>query len=329
MNEETNKWPYNLPASPEYLHADQRGSVSGQLLVNDWYINKDAFQQKVHILDLPTLKMLDPGKVILRETALGQIIFEAIRNGPPLWEIGFPDRSAAEFLIPDPLPGFENHLYTNDTVHKPQFEFAGNSRPLMLGIRVEFVLVSGDFMGEWVETPKYWKWRSFTKVTIPVAIRRNSSYDELIASVMQSGDLDCASGDVVISYLMHSRKKVNPTIINSDVRVLMYMMDVDAYGFRPLLRINVVERSFKGPVNSLEPPPPRPTVDDDFNNYKNDDDDPINTEDDCMPMGDVSSDSQDDDEDCGTGSQPRYFFIDEITFISIKHSPTRKSSKCC
>ncbi|PHT47536.1 hypothetical protein CQW23_11744 [Capsicum baccatum] len=112
-------------------------------------------------------------------------------------------------------------------------------------------------------------------MTIPIAVRRNSLYDELVASVMQSGDLDCASGDVVISYLMHSREKVNPTIINSDVRVLMYMMDVDANDFRPILRMNVVDRSFEGSVNSSEPPPSRPTVDDDFSDYENAGDDPI------------------------------------------------------
>ncbi|PHU16959.1 hypothetical protein BC332_12654 [Capsicum chinense] len=113
----------------------------------------------------------------------------------------------------------------------------------------EFVLVSGDFMGEWVETSKCWKWRSFTKVTISIPVRRNSSYDEFFASVMQSGDLDCAPSDVVISYVMHLREKVSPTIINSNVRVLTYIMDADADGFRPILRINMVERSFEGPLN--------------------------------------------------------------------------------
>ncbi|PHU20154.1 hypothetical protein BC332_11305 [Capsicum chinense] len=84
--------------------------------------------------------------------------------------------------------------------------------------------------------------------------------------------------DVVISYLMHSREKVNPTIINNDVRVLMYMMDVDADGFRPILRINVVKSSFKGPLNSLPPPARCSTIDDDLNNYENDNDYPINME---------------------------------------------------
>ncbi|PHT98301.1 hypothetical protein BC332_32770 [Capsicum chinense] len=108
-----------------------------------------------------------------------------------------------------------------------------------------------------------------------------------------SGDLDCASGDV-ISYIVNLREKVNPTIINSVVRVLMYMMDVDADSFRPILRINITERSFKGLVNSLEPPPPRSTVDNDFSDYENDDNHPINMEDDPMHMEDILLDLQDD-----------------------------------
>ncbi|PHT97963.1 hypothetical protein BC332_33107 [Capsicum chinense] len=59
---------------------------------------------------------------------------------------------------------------------------------------------------------------------------------------MQSGDLDCAQSNVMISYVMHSPKKVNPMIINRDVRVLTYIMDADANGFRPILRINVIKR---------------------------------------------------------------------------------------
>ncbi|PHT93905.1 hypothetical protein T459_01787 [Capsicum annuum] len=74
---------------------------------------------------------------------------------------------------------------------------------------------------------------------------------------MQSGNLDCTPSDVVISYVMYSREKVNPTIINSDVCVLTYIMDADADGFRPILRINVVDRSFEGPLK-------RSTVDDDL-----------------------------------------------------------------
>ncbi|PHT32414.1 Amino acid permease 1 [Capsicum baccatum] len=129
------------------------------------------------------------------------------------------------------------------------------------------------------------------QVINPIVVRRNSSYDELVVRVLQNGDLDCVSGDMVISYLMHSRKNVNHMIINSDIHVLMYMMDIDADGFRPILRINVVERSFEGLVNSSEPLSSRPIVNDDFSDYENDGNHPINMEDDSMHMEDVSSDS--------------------------------------
>ncbi|WJX63385.1 rhamnogalacturonan endolyase [Trifolium repens] len=41
----------------------------------------------------------------------GDIIYEPPRDGPTLWEIGIPDRSAAEFYVPDPNPKFINKLY--------------------------------------------------------------------------------------------------------------------------------------------------------------------------------------------------------------------------
>ncbi|PHT65863.1 hypothetical protein T459_30288 [Capsicum annuum] len=125
------------------------------------------------------------------------------------------------------------------------------------------------------------------------------------------------SSNVVINYVMHSRENVNPTIINSDGRVLTYIMDADADGFRPILWINVVERSFEGPLNSSAPPPRRPTVgddliDDDLNDYENDVDDTINMEDYSMHIEDFSSDSSEEDRE--TKSQAGYFFIDGTNF---------------
>ncbi|KAF3616048.1 hypothetical protein FXO37_35230 [Capsicum annuum] len=176
------------------------------------------------------------------------------------------------------------------------------------------ISIFGDFMGEWLNTPRGWKWRSFTKVTLPIAIYRNSSYGELVTSVKQSGDLDCASSNMVISYLIHLREKVDPTIINNDERVSLYMMDVDADGFRPILRINIVDRSFKGPMNLSLYPPRCQTVDNDLNNYKSDGDHPMNMEDDCVHIEEVSSDSQDVEKDCRTRSQPVYFFSNGTNF---------------
>ncbi|PHU10361.1 hypothetical protein BC332_22221 [Capsicum chinense] len=210
------------------------------------------------------------------------------------------------------------HCFDRAPVSSDSEEMSGIIGSILLEFR-EFVLVSGDFMGEWVETHKCWKWRSFTKVTILIPVRRNSSYDELVESVMQSRDLDYAPSNLVISYLMHSRAKVNPTIINSDVHVLTYIMDANADGFRPILRINMVKRSLEGPLNSSTPPLRRPAIDDDLiddnlNDYKNGGNHPFNMEDDSMQMEEFSSDSQDDEEDCGTTSQPGHSFFDETNF---------------
>ena len=41
------------------------------------------------------------------------LVFEPPRSGPTLWEIGVPDRTAAEFYIPDPDPTYINRLFVN------------------------------------------------------------------------------------------------------------------------------------------------------------------------------------------------------------------------
>ena len=42
---------------------------------------------------------------------LGDLLYEPLRDGPTLWEIGVPDRTAAEFFVPDPNPEYVNKLY--------------------------------------------------------------------------------------------------------------------------------------------------------------------------------------------------------------------------
>lgn len=44
---------------------------------------------------------------------IGDLVYEPPRDGPTLWEIGIPDRSAAEFYVPDPNPKYINKLYVN------------------------------------------------------------------------------------------------------------------------------------------------------------------------------------------------------------------------
>ncbi|CAI0382952.1 unnamed protein product [Linum tenue] len=48
-------------------------------------------------------------------TELGFLVFEPPRNGPTVWEIGVPDRSAAEFFVPEPEPTYINKFdYSKD-----------------------------------------------------------------------------------------------------------------------------------------------------------------------------------------------------------------------
>ncbi|XP_054775908.1 uncharacterized protein LOC129284447 [Prosopis cineraria] len=54
---------------------------------------------------------IKPGGVI----KLGPLVFSPSRNGPTIWEIGIPDRSAQELYVPDPDPKLVNRLYQNDT----------------------------------------------------------------------------------------------------------------------------------------------------------------------------------------------------------------------
>ncbi|KAK8505130.1 hypothetical protein V6N13_025996 [Hibiscus sabdariffa] len=162
MRTEVEGWPYTFPASEDFPQSDQRGNVSGRLLVKDRYVcneNKPAngayvglappgevgsWQSEVKgyqfwtkadadgyfcINDIRTgdynLYAFVPGfigdyryDVIITPSAgydifLGDLVYEPPRDGPTLWEIGVPDRTAAEFYVPDPSPMLINKLYVN------------------------------------------------------------------------------------------------------------------------------------------------------------------------------------------------------------------------
>lgn len=59
------------------------------------------------------------------------VVFDPPRNGATLWEIGIPDRSAAEFFIPDPHSKFKIHPYK---LPVEKFDAISNSRRVVLHI---------------------------------------------------------------------------------------------------------------------------------------------------------------------------------------------------
>lgn len=52
---------------------------------------------------------------------IGDIVYEPPRDGPTLWEIGFPDRSAAEFYVPDPNPKYINRVLLSSSERFRQY----------------------------------------------------------------------------------------------------------------------------------------------------------------------------------------------------------------
>ncbi|GER47111.1 rhamnogalacturonate lyase family protein [Striga asiatica] len=52
---------------------------------------------------------------------IGELVYNPPRSGPMLWEIGIPDRTAAEFYVPDPAPGLVNKLFINHTEKYRQY----------------------------------------------------------------------------------------------------------------------------------------------------------------------------------------------------------------
>ncbi|KAI3451276.1 hypothetical protein Pfo_007941 [Paulownia fortunei] len=157
---ETESWPYDFPVSDDFPYAEQRGTVSGRLLVRDSYISERLITANSAYIGLAppgdpgswqrenkgyqfwtesdvmgyfvindvragnySLYAWVPGFIgdykcnveinILpgSKIRLGNLIYDPPRNGPTLWEIGIPDRTAAEFFVPDPNPTLMNQLY--------------------------------------------------------------------------------------------------------------------------------------------------------------------------------------------------------------------------
>ncbi|KAM3283238.1 putative rhamnogalacturonate lyase B [Capsicum chacoense] len=157
---ETENWPYTFPLSEDFARPDQRGFVSGRLLVRDSYVSESLIIANSAFVGLASpgevgswqlenkayqfwtqtdsegyflIKNVIPGNYSLYAWIPGYVgdymydpfiivtpgsservetlIYDAPRNGPTLWEIGIPDRTAAEFFIPDAQPRLLNQLY--------------------------------------------------------------------------------------------------------------------------------------------------------------------------------------------------------------------------
>ncbi|XP_077215008.1 uncharacterized protein LOC143849729 [Tasmannia lanceolata] len=198
MMVEVESWPYSFPASEDFPSSEERGYVSGRLLVKDRfidesYISADAayvglalpgevgsWQRECKgyqfwtradpdgffsISDIRTgdynIYAWVPGfigdykyDVTITITSgcdidLGDLVYEPPRVGPTLWEIGVPDRSAAEFYIPDPNPMYINKLYINHPERFRQYGLWERYADLYPDGNLVYTVGVSDFRNDW------------------------------------------------------------------------------------------------------------------------------------------------------------------------------------
>ncbi|KDO81266.1 hypothetical protein CISIN_1g042458mg [Citrus sinensis] len=198
MSVETESWPYSFPASDDFPKSDQRGNVSGRLLVQDEYISDDyisasgayvglappgdagSWQRECKDYQFWTSADEDgyfsitavragdynlyawvPGfigdyryDVVVNITPgfdidMGDLVYEPPRNGPTLWEIGIPDRSAAEFYVPDPNPKYINKLYLDQPDRFRQYGLWERYAELYPDGDLVYTVGSSDYTKDW------------------------------------------------------------------------------------------------------------------------------------------------------------------------------------
>lgn len=198
MMTEVQSWPYLFPASEDFLKPDQRGNVSGRLLVLDRYISTDLmsangayvglappgdagswqreckdyqFWTRADMNGFFTISNVRPGDYNLfawvpgfigdyrfgdfvkitsgSYIELGELVYEPPRDGPTLWEIGIPDRSAAEFYAPDPNPQHINKLFINHPDRFRQYGLWDRYTELYPDADLVYTIGVSDYRKDW------------------------------------------------------------------------------------------------------------------------------------------------------------------------------------
>ncbi|KAG9133608.1 hypothetical protein Leryth_023099 [Lithospermum erythrorhizon] len=143
---EESVWPYDFLSTPYYLEAKDRSLIpaknayiglSAAKTQGSWQTESKDYQFWVQT-DLRgnfNIKNAIPGVYRLHafvpgfigdylnkelvtissgtELQLGNLVYTPPRDGPTIWEIGFPDRTASDFFVPDVNPMYVNKLFLN------------------------------------------------------------------------------------------------------------------------------------------------------------------------------------------------------------------------
>ncbi|KAM7514480.1 hypothetical protein LguiA_004063 [Lonicera macranthoides] len=84
-----------------------------------------------------------------RDIEVGDLVYQPPRDGPTLWEIGIPDRSAAEFYVPDPNPKFINKLYVNHPDRFRQYGLWERYAELYPNGDLVYTIGTSDYKKDW------------------------------------------------------------------------------------------------------------------------------------------------------------------------------------
>ncbi|KAJ7958892.1 Rhamnogalacturonate lyase family protein [Quillaja saponaria] len=80
---------------------------------------------------------------------MGELVYEPPRDGPTLWEIGIPDRSAAEFYVPDPRPDYINKLFINHPDRFRQYGLWDRYTDLYPDADLVYTIGVSEFSKDW------------------------------------------------------------------------------------------------------------------------------------------------------------------------------------
>ncbi|KZV28885.1 Rhamnogalacturonate lyase family protein [Dorcoceras hygrometricum] len=80
---------------------------------------------------------------------MGDTVFEPPRDGLTLWEIGIPDRSAAEFYVPDPDPKYINKLYADHPDRFRQYGLWDRYSELYPSQDLVYTIGKSDYGKDW------------------------------------------------------------------------------------------------------------------------------------------------------------------------------------
>ncbi|CAK9156014.1 unnamed protein product [Ilex paraguariensis] len=83
------------------------------------------------------------------EIRLADLVYHPPRNGPTLWEIGIPDRSAAEFFVPDPDPKLKTRLSRSNSDKFRQYGLWARYTDLYPDQDLVYTIGSSNYKKDW------------------------------------------------------------------------------------------------------------------------------------------------------------------------------------